>query len=566
MSEPAVSELSVRPRWPASFGLAGLVLAGVLACSPRAANSPTNAPEQPSEPPTQVSLSRLDADLWVHTSIRATDDFGVVPSHGLVVASAQGVLLLDSAWGNRATAELLALIERELGRRPSAAILTDFHDDRAGGSAALEAAGIEVWSSSAIIEALRAEGQHAPAHAFAALPWSGELAGVPVEVEFPGAGHTKVNLVAWLPERRVLSGGCLLRAFDTRDLGNLGDADLDAWGPTLRGLQARYPNAAMVMPSHGPAGGPELFDHDLALVEIALAQRAAERGEPWPTKMAITVDDLPKHGQLPKGVTRVEVHRKLVDALARHGVPEVYGYINGQHALDSDDHRASLELWLAAGHPLGNHTWSHPNMQEIGVEAFLADIDRNESVLAQLTGDASGSSWRSFRYPYLRQGFDRDSSDRVRAHLAAAGYQIAEVSLDFWDWDYQAPYARCRDGGHEQALTALRTTYLDRATEMLDWHRAAALDAFERPIAHVLLLHAGAFTAEMLDDLLTAYEKRGVEWITLDEALADPVYRDVPLPDRTHGDVIVEQAITSLGVPHPPWTRHPGALLDALCR
>ena len=43
-------------------------------------------------------------------------------------------------------------------------------------------------------------------------------------------------------------------------------------------------------------------------------------------------------------------------------------------------------------------------------------------------------------------------------------------------------------------------------------------------------------------------------------------YRDVPLPPRTHGDVIVEQAVTSLGVEHPPWPYHPGALLDALCR
>jgi peptidoglycan/xylan/chitin deacetylase (PgdA/CDA1 family) len=552
--------MHVRPRWTHP-----LVLAGALACSPRAATPPTTAPET-SEPATQVSLSRLADNLWVHTSIRATDSFGVVPSHGLVVASDQGVLLLDSAWGNAATAELLVLIERELGRRPSVAVLTDFHDDRAGGSAALEAAGVEVWTSRAIIEALRAAGQHAPAHAFEQLPWSGELAGVPVEVEFPGAGHTQVNLVAWLPEPRILLGGCLFRALDTRDLGNLGDADIDAWGPTLRGVKARYPDALTLVPSHGPAAGPELLDHDLALIDIALAERAAARGEPWPTKMAITVDDLPTHGVLPQGVTRVEVHRKLVEAFERHGVPSVYGFVNGQHALDSADHRASLELWLAAGHPLGNHTWSHPNMETIGVEAFLADIDRNESVLAELTGDASGASWRSFRYPYLRQGFDRDSSDRVRAHLAANDYQIAEVSLDFWDWDYQSPYARCRDAADERGIAALRTTYLERATEMLDWHRAAALQAFERPISHVLLLHGGAFTAEMIDELLSAYEQRGVTWVTLDEALADPVYRDVPLPGRTHGDVIVEQAITTLGVPHPPWTRHPGALLDAVCR
>jgi peptidoglycan/xylan/chitin deacetylase (PgdA/CDA1 family) len=304
----------------------------------------------------------------------------------------------------------------------------------------------------------------------------------------------------------------------------------------------------------------------LALVEIALAARALDRGEAVPTKMAITVDDLPTHGPLPRGVKRADVHARLLDAFARHGVPEVRGYVIGERALESADHREALQLWLDAGHTLGNHTWSHPNMEEIGVDAYLADIDRNESVLAELTGDATGTSWRSFRYPYLRQGFDEASSRRVRDHLAQGGYQIAEVSIDFWDWDYQAPYVRCLDEKSELGVAALRRTYIERATEMLDWHRAAALDAFGRPIAHVLLLHGGVFTAEMIDELLDAYEARGVVWVTLDEALADPVYRDVPLPPRTHGDVLVEQAVTSLGVEHPPWTRHPGALLGALCR
>lgn len=41
---------------------------------------------------------------------------------------------------------------------------------------------------------------------------------------------------------------------------------------------------------------------------------------------------------------------------------------------------------------------------------------------------------------------------------------------------------------------------------------------------------------------------------------------DLPLPPLTHGDVLVEQAVTSLGVAHPPWSHHPGPLLDALCR
>jgi peptidoglycan/xylan/chitin deacetylase (PgdA/CDA1 family) len=520
----------------------------------------------PADPPTEVTLTRLSDGLWLHTSTRELEGVGSFPSHGLLVEQPGGGLLIDSAWGPAATASLLEQIERELGHLPRAAIVSDFHDDRAGGTAQLQAAGIEVWSSPGIIARLTAASEPAPAHALAQALWSGTLAGVDVEVWFAGAGHSPENLVVWLPDQRVLFGGCLLRAYESRGLGNVEDADLDAWAPTLRAVRERYADAQVVVPSHGAAGGPELLDHSVALVEIGLAARALERKEAVPTKMAITVDDLPTHGPLPRGVTRADVHEQLLDAFASHAVPEVRGYVIGQRALETADHRKALQLWLDAGHPLGNHTWSHPNMEEVGVDAYLADIDRNESVLAELTGDTTGASWRSFRYPYLRQGFDELSSRRVRDHLAQGGYQIAEVSLDFWDWDYQAPYVRCLDRKSELGLAALRKTYLERATEMLDWHRAAALDAFGRPIAHVLLLHGGVFTAEMIDELLAAYEARGVVWVTLDEALADPVYRDVPLPPRTHGDVLVEQAVTSLGVAHPPWTRHPGALLGALCQ
>jgi peptidoglycan/xylan/chitin deacetylase (PgdA/CDA1 family) len=546
----------------------GPLLVCALSCvspQPPSPVAPSSAPAKPGEPATTVTLTRLADGLWLHTSTRELEGYGPFPSHGLLIEHPDGPLLIDSAWGETATAELLRQIEREFGATPRAAIVTDFHDDRAGGVGTLTNAGVEVWSSPGIIARLQTASP-APAHALELPRWTGTIAGVALEAWFPGAGHSPENLIVWLPEQQVLFGGCLLRPYESRGLGNLEDADLDAWGPTLRAVRERHAGATMVVPSHGNVGGPELIDHSLALVEIGLATRAAERGELVPTRMAITVDDLPVHGPLPRGVERVDVHRQLVEAFARHSVPEVRGFINGKQAFNDEDHRAALKLWLDAGHPLGNHTWSHPNMEEIGVDAYLADVDRNEAVLAELTGDPTGASWRSFRYPFLRQGFDEQSSQRVRSHLVEHGYQIAEVSIDFWDWDYQAPYVRCLAAKSERGVEALRSTYLARAMQMLDWHRAAALDAFGRPIAHVLLLHAGVFTAEMIDELLDAYEARGVVWIGLDEALTDPVYRDVPLPARTHGDVIVEQAVTSLGVEHPPWPHHPGALLDALCR
>ena len=45
-----------------------------------------------------------------------------------------------------------------------------------------------------------------------------------------------------------------------------------------------------------------------------------------------------------------------------------------------------------------------------------------------------------------------------------------------------------------------------------------------RPIPHVLLVHAYALNADWLDELLSELERRGYGWISLGEALEDPVY------------------------------------------
>src|SRR5512144_2051410 len=47
------------------------------------------------------------------------------------------------------------------------------------------------------------------------------------------------------------------------------------------------------------------------------------------TEIAITVDDLPTHGVLPPGTTRLTVAATMIDALRRHAVPGVYGFVNG---------------------------------------------------------------------------------------------------------------------------------------------------------------------------------------------------------------------------------------------
>lgn len=184
-----------------------------------------------------------------------------------------------------------------------------------------------------------------------------------------------------------------------------------------------------------------------------------------PIRVAVTVDDLPSHGPLPPDTTRLQLHQSLLTALLAHEVPRVYGFANLGRAAQDGATDPSLRAWIAAGFPLGNHTWSHPHLREIGVPAYLAEIDRNDAALGSLVADEN--TRRVFRYPFLVQGTDPQSTRAIRRHLSGGGYRIAEVTIDFYDWAFNAPYVRCLALRDEAAIAALRETFVRHAVRML---------------------------------------------------------------------------------------------------
>ncbi|MFN4175642.1 polysaccharide deacetylase family protein [Phenylobacterium sp.] len=246
---------------------------------------------------------------------------------------------------------------------------------------------------------------------------------------------------------------------------------------------------------------------------FALPARAQE--------VALTFDDLPAHSALPKGETRAGVARAILKALREAKAP-AFGFVNGVQTEREPGSDRVLSLWRRAGHPLGNHTWSHLRLTADSAAVFEVDIVRNEPLLEARMGRAD---WRWFRYPYLAEGETPEVRARTRAFLKARGYRIASVTLDFADWAYNEPYARCRDKGDAAAVAALEARYLASAAESLERARALSHRLHGRDIPYVLLMHLGAFDARMAPRLLALYRSKGVRFVSLAEAEADPFYR-----------------------------------------
>jgi peptidoglycan/xylan/chitin deacetylase (PgdA/CDA1 family) len=298
------------------------------------------------------------------------------------------------------------------------------------------------------------------------------------------------------------------------------------------------------------------------LILAAALLASAWPGAAKPVRVALTFDDLPAHSTLPPGETRMEVARRIIAALKAAGAPEVYGFVNGALAEHEPESAPALDLWRAAGFPLGNHTFSHPNLDQVGPETFQADILKNEPLLQQ---KMPGADWRWLRYPYLAEGASPEARQPVRRFLAERGYRVASVTLSFDDWAFNEPYARCRAKGDEATVALLEATYMEWARESLAYERALSRATEGRDIPYVLLMHEGAFDARMLPRLLQMYREEGVEFISLAEAEKDRFYAADLAAAPSPAATTLEAAALAKGMPVPPKTWAAG-VLESICR
>ncbi len=282
-------------------------------------------------------------------------------------------------------------------------------------------------------------------------------------------------------------------------------------------------------------------------------------------QLAITFDDLPSHGAHPPAISRLDIVQSILATLQREKLPPTYGFMNGVRTEEHATTLAVLEAWRAAGQPLGNHTWSHPNLDNTLPYQFEADIEANQPLLRTLMPDRD---WHWFRYPFLHEGETVEKHREIRKWLADNHYQIAEVTMDFEDYLWNDPYTRCTAKNDPAALQELHDSYLATADQYITLYRAYAKLVYGHDIPYILLMHVGAFDARMLPDLLALYRKRGFTFITLPQAAADPAYREDPDIAYVDGDSLTDMLAIKHGVSKatlPPHSK-PYDRLNAICR
>ncbi|WP_284125785.1 subclass B1 metallo-beta-lactamase [Parerythrobacter aestuarii] len=213
----------------------------------------------------EVSFTKLAEGVWMHTTYLDLMGFGPIPSNGLLVVDGENTILVDTAWTDPQTEQVLRWAEQVLTKPVRAAVVTHAHQDKMGGMAALRARGIPSWAhpwsnedapKNDLLPADRAL-------VFDANGWatgSGAAALAPLQVYYPGGAHTRDNITVGLPIQGIAFGGCMIKSSDSATLGNLADADLKGYAQSTRNFGAAFADYAIIAMSHSPPEGRKAIE------------------------------------------------------------------------------------------------------------------------------------------------------------------------------------------------------------------------------------------------------------------------------------------------------------------
>lgn len=138
------------------------------------------------------------------------------------------------------------------------------------------------------------------------------------------------------------------------------------------------------------------------------------KGEDETRDIVLTFDDGPNPETTPV----------LLDALAHYQIKALFFVVGNR--LIARGGAAITERTAAEGHIVGNHTFGHPNLRELGFQRIREEITRTHDLICECVGQCN-----IFRPPY---GAVNPMTSQLLLDL---GYSSVPWNVDALDWKYR---------------------------------------------------------------------------------------------------------------------------------
>jgi peptidoglycan-N-acetylglucosamine deacetylase len=124
----------------------------------------------------------------------------------------------------------------------------------------------------------------------------------------------------------------------------------------------------------------------------------------------------------------------------------------------------------------------------------------------------------------LVRGNTMERRRKIEAFLKGKKYIIAPVTIDPSDWKFNTDYMKAVKDGDVEKATKIGADYVNYVKEITQYFMELSERNLGRQIKHIFLIHMNQINAAYLDKILEGYQQSGWQFVSIDEALEDPVY------------------------------------------
>lgn len=211
----------------------------------------------------KLKITNLTGNFYIYTTYSLYEG-SQIPANGMYLLTDNGVVLFDTPWDTTQFQPLLDSIRLKHNKNVSICLATHWHSDRTEGLSYYRQQGIKTYTTQLTDEwskknnKKRAEFLMTKDTVFTV----GEYL---FEVIYPGEGHTADNIIIWFDKEKILYGGCLIKGADAKNLGYLGDANIQEYETTLRNVERKCPDPKFIIISHSDWNNINSLKHSIKL-------------------------------------------------------------------------------------------------------------------------------------------------------------------------------------------------------------------------------------------------------------------------------------------------------------
>lgn len=240
-------------------------------------------------------------------------------------------------------------------------------------------------------------------------------------------------------------------------------------------------------------------------------------------KIAITIDDVPNTKKIKSNSFQSHLLKQL-DSL---NIP-IAIFVNEGLIYKTNDTTKNINLlenWIKRNYiTLGNHTFSHSRLSEVGYNDFKGDVTRGHNMLHRLALKYN-KPLSYFRFPYNDLGIDSVQQHKIDSFLISMHYLVAPFTVESSDWMFNAIYEHYISNSEFEKANEIGNLYVAKTLDYIRFFDSLSIVKYGRSINQIYLCHDNSINAKYLQSIIYTLQSKDYEFVSLDNALNDSVYQ-----------------------------------------